>query len=76
MEGYQQGSGRGRGWTGTENKQHKRQVENRQGEGTNSVGNVEAKELINMTHGHELQGGMWEGGGGQDGVEWGGMGQL
>ena len=28
--------------------------ENRQGEGKNSVGNVEAKELISMTHGHEL----------------------
>ena len=48
-------------------------MENRQGEGKNSVGNVEAKELISMTHGHELLGGgMWEGGGGQDGVEWGG----
>ena len=46
-------------------------MENRQGEGKNSVGNVEAKELISMTHGHELYGGMWEGGGGQDGVEWG-----
>ena len=46
-------------------------------EGKNSVGNIEAKELISMTHGHELQGGMWEGGGGQDGVEQGGeMGQL
>ena len=44
----------------------------RQGEGKNSVGNLEAKELISMTNGHELQGGMWEGGGGQDGVEWGG----
>ena len=45
-------------------------MENRQGEGKNSVGNVEAKELISMTNGHELQGGgMWEGGGGQDGVE-------
>ena len=45
-------------------------MENRQGEGKNSVGNVEAKELISMTHGHELyRGGMWEGGGGQDGVE-------
>ena len=43
-------------------------MENRQGEGKNSVGNVEAKEIISMTHGHELQG-MWEGGGGQDGVE-------
>ena len=31
-------------------------MENRQGEGKNSVGNVEAKELISMTHGHELWG--------------------
>ena len=42
---------------------------NRQGEGKNIIGNVEAEELICMTHGHELQGEMWEGGGGQDGVE-------
>ena len=41
----------------------------RQGEGKNNIGNVEAKEFICMTHGHELQGGMWEGGGVQDGVE-------
>ena len=27
----------------------------KQGEGKNSVGNVEAKELISMTHGHELR---------------------
>ena len=27
------------------------------GEGENSIGNVEAKELICMTHGHELKGG-------------------
>ena len=46
-----------KGGKGTENKQHKWQVENRQGEGKNSVGNVEAKELISMTHGHELQAG-------------------
>ena len=32
-------------------------MENRQGEGKNSVGNVEAKELISMTRGHELKGG-------------------
>ena len=33
-------------------------MENRKGEGKNSVGNVEAKELISMTHGPELsQGG-------------------
>ena len=30
-------------------------MENRQREGKNSVGNVEAKELISMTHGHELR---------------------
>ena len=58
-----------RGRKSTENKQPKWQVENRQGEGKNSIGNVEAKELICMSHGHELQGGMWEGGCGQDGVE-------
>ena len=46
-----------RGGKGTENKQHKWQVENRQGEGKNSIGNVEAKELICMTCGHELKGG-------------------
>ena len=44
-------------------------MENRLGEGRNSVGNVEAKELISITHGHELQGGNVGGGGGQDGVE-------
>ena len=63
------GVGGGEGGKGTENMQHRGQVENRQGEGKNGVGNVEAKELISMTHGHELKGGMWEGGGGQDGVE-------
>ena len=47
---------------------------NRQGEGKNSVGNAEAKELISMTHEHELYVAMWEGGGRQDGVEWGGNG--
>ena len=41
MEGYQQGSGRGEGGKV-------------QGEVKNSIGNVEAKELICMTHGHEL----------------------
>ena len=41
---------------GTENKQHKWQVENRQRELRNSIGNVEAKELVCMTHGHELKG--------------------
>ena len=73
MEGYQQGSGRGREGKGTENKQHKWQVENRQGEGKNSIGNVEAKELICMTHRHELQGGNVGGRGcaGRSGVKGG-----
>ena len=31
------------------------EVENSQGEGKNSIGNVEAEELICMTHGHELK---------------------
>ena len=44
-------------------------MENRQGEGKNSVGNVEAKELVCTTHGHELKrgnAGCW---GIQDGGE-------
>ena len=41
---------------GTGNKKHKWQVQNRQGELKNSIGNVEAKELIYMTHGYELKG--------------------
>ena len=53
-------------------------MENRQGEGKNSVGNVGAKELISMTHGHELKGGNV---GGRGCAEWrrikrGKMGQL
>ena len=50
-------------------------MENRQGEGKNSVGNVEAKELISMTHGHELEGGNvggmgWAGWSGVRGRKW------
>ena len=50
-------------------------MENRQGEGKNSVGNVGAKELISMTHGQELQGGTvggrgWAGWSGVRGGEW------
>ena len=51
--------GRGRvegGEKGTGNKKHNWQVQNRQGEGKNSTGNGEAKELICTTHGHELKG--------------------
>ena len=43
------------GGKGTENKKHKWQVENRQGEVKNSIGNGEAKELMCMTHEHELR---------------------
>ena len=54
MEDYQQGSGRGR-QGGT--VQRISSIDDRwkiDGEGKNRVGNVEAKELISMTHGHEL----------------------
>ena len=78
MKGYHGGLSAGewegqRGGKGTQNKQHKWQVENRQGEGKNSIGNVEAKELISMTHEHELQvgnvgGRRWAG---WSGVRWG-----
>ena len=58
MEGYQWGRGRGENeGKGTENKQSKQQVEGRPEEIKNSIGNVEAKEFIYMTHGHELKGG-------------------
>ena len=40
----------------TENEKHKWQVQNRQGAVKNSIGNGEAKELVCMTHEHELRG--------------------
>ena len=62
MEGYQRGveEGRMRG-KGAGNKQHKWQVQNRQRKAKNSMGNGEAKELLCMTHGHELR---WRNAGG------------
>ena len=51
-------SGEGEGENGgkdTGNKKHKWQVQNRQGEVKNSIGNGEVKELTCMTHGHELR---------------------
>ena len=53
-------------------------MENRQGEGKNSIGNEEAKELICMIHGHELKWGNAgrSGYAGQRGIERGRMGQL
>ena len=56
MEGYQwwrEGKNEGKS---TGRKKHKWQVQNRQGEIKNSIGNGEAKELTCMTHGHELKG--------------------
>ena len=45
-----------RGRKGTENKKHNWQVQNRQGEVKNSIGKIEAKELICTNHGRELRG--------------------
>ena len=78
MEGYQWGGGGGE-WErkGTGNKQHKWQAQNRQGEVKNSAVNVEAKELICMTHGHELKGECgWEGSCREERDKGGKMGQL
>ena len=55
-EGYQWGGGGGDGGKVTGNKKHKYWEQNRQGEVKNIIGNVEAKELICTTHGHELRG--------------------
>ena len=74
MEGYQWGSGRGENeGKGTENKQSKQQVEGRQEEIKNSIGNVEAKELLCTTHGHEVRWGNDGGkvGAGQRGIKGG-----
>ena len=63
MDGYQVGRGK---WEnegkGTGNRKHKWQVQNRQREVKNGMGNGEAKELLCMTHGHELRWGMLVGG--------------
>ena len=37
----------------------------------NSIGNVEAKELVSMTVDMNYRGGIWEGEGGQNGVKGG-----
>ena len=53
-------------------------MRNRQGDVKNSMGNVEAEELICMTHGHELKGGNVAGRGcaGWRGMKRGKMGQV
>ena len=56
-------SGDGEGKNGgkcTGNKKHNWQVQNRQGEVKNSIGNGEAKELMCVTHGHELREDCWK----------------
>ena len=61
---------------GTGNKKHKWEVENRQGEVKNSIGNGEAKELICTTRGHGLRAGIsgrnqgtgWRGAKGKNGT--------
>ena len=60
MEDYQQGGGKGEnGGESTGIKKHNWQVQNREGEVKNSMGNGEDKELICMTDGHELGGLRW-----------------
>ena len=58
MEGYQLGGVRGRMWVKV---QGIRSINGRHtigGDVKNSMGNGETKELIRMTHGHELSGGI------------------
>ena len=79
MEGYQWGRGLRENWgKGTGNTKHKWQVQNRQGEFKNSIGNGEAKELICVTHGHEPKWGITGGNGGitQSGAKGEKLGQL
>ena len=62
--GLPAGRGRGEnGGKGTGNKKYNWQVQNRQEEVKDSIGNGETKELIRTIHGHKLRGwGMWVGG--------------
>ena len=65
MEGYQLGRGRERmGGKGAGVNKHTYLVQNRLRDAKNSIRNGEAKELISMTHGHELRGGIAGGKGG------------
>ena len=57
MEGYQLGGGEREGGESIRNKKHKCRYKIDR-EVKNSMGNGEAKELICMTHGHELKRGM------------------
>ena len=69
MEGYL--GRRENGVKGTGNKKHSWQVQNREGEVKNSIGNGETKELICITHGHDLRvGRMLEGRGRKGRKKW------
>ena len=64
------GQGRNNGGKGTGNKKHKWYMQNRQRELVNSMGKGEAKEVICMTHGHELKvGECWC----EEGARWRGI---
>ena len=54
------------GGKGAGNKKHNSQVQNRQEQVKNSIGNGEGKELICKTHGHEIRGGLLVEGGVKD----------
>ena len=69
MEDYELGGGVENGGQSTGNKQHKWQVQKRQWEVKNSIGNGEAKELVCTTHRHEVRVGILVGGGVNGGVE-------
>ena len=73
VEGYWGEEWEKNGGKSTGNKKHKWQVQNRQGQVKNSIGNGEAEELICATHGYELRGGGVGGrrGAGQRGINGG-----
>ena len=68
MEDFQWGSERGRESERVQGISSKWQVENRNGEVKNCIGNGEAKELTGVTHEDELRRGNAGGLGGQGGV--------
>ena len=70
MEGYQQGSGKGREGGKVQRINSINDRWKRQGEVKNSIGNGEAEELICMTHGHELK---WGNSGGRGYAGWRGI---
>ena len=78
MEDYHREGERQSGGKGKRNKKHNWQVQNRQEDVKNSIGNGEAKKLTRTTHGHEISGSIARGKGdiGQKGAKGKKMGQL